>query len=246
MANPLLSIITVCFNSEQTIEKTIQSVLQQGYSDYEYIIIDGGSSDQTINIIKKYEKNFLGRLKYISEKDNGIYDAMNKGIKMTTGRIIGIINSDDWYENNAFNEIYKHYKEDEAQIIYGFQRLIKNGKEYEVVLKKHEFIKERMINHPTCFIAKKIYEKYGLYDLNYRISADYEFMLRLSTKKDIEYKALNSVIANFSLGGVSSTQDGVLETCEIKRKYNCISYNKYFITKLRAKLYKTYQKVIKK
>ena len=99
------SIITVCFNSEKTIERTIRSVLNQTFSDYEYIIVDGASKDDTMKIVKSYEDKFDGRLHYISEPDKGIYDAMNKGIRLAQGEIIGIVNSDDWLEDDSLMNV---------------------------------------------------------------------------------------------------------------------------------------------
>lgn len=235
---PLISIITVCYNSEKTIVKTLESVLNQGYDKYEYIIIDGNSSDGTTSILKKYEEKFNKKMKFVSEKDDGIYDAMNKGIKLASGDIVGIINSDDWYENDSFESIAAQYKDGSKQIIYGYQRLIKDEKEYEIILKNHKFISERMISHPTCFISRSIYEQYGLYSLKYKISSDYEFMLRMNNYKDIEYTSVPKIISNFRLGGESSTLNGVIETAKIRYEYKCIDKKKYYsiITRARASL----------
>lgn len=243
MNKPLISIITVCYNSEKTIKNTLDSMLKQKYDNYEYIIIDGLSTDNTINIIKEYEKKFNGKLKYISEKDNGIYDAMNKGIALCKGELIGIINSDDWYEEIALEEVSKKYKKESLQIIYGMQRLIKNEQEYDVVLKNHNFIKERMITHPSCFISKKIYDKYGMYNTKYNISADYEFMLRIYNKKDVEFNKIYSVLSNFRLGGESSTQQGVIETAKLRYDHNIISKKQYCTIIIRSKIYSIYKKI---
>ena len=124
----LVSIITPCYNSEKTIEKTIKSVLGQTYKNIEYIIVDGGSSDSTIDIVKKYEMLFEGRMKVISEKDDGIYDAMNKGILNATGKLIGIVNSDDYYEADAVETVVKNMEEDEYQVLYGLLRCTQQRK----------------------------------------------------------------------------------------------------------------------
>lgn len=237
MSNPLISIITVCYNSEKTIRNTLDSVLNQSYDNYEYIIVDGMSTDSTLQIIDEYKERFKEKLVFISEKDNGIYDAMNKGIKLAKGSIIGIINSDDWYEENAFEKIRSNFNSSEMQVIYGMQRLIKNENEFEVVIKNHEFIEERMITHPTCFISKRIYEKYGMYNLDYKISADYEFMLRIRDKKDITYTKVYDIIANFRVGGASSTENGLRETAKIKYIYNLLGRKQYNSIIFKSKLY---------
>lgn len=242
---PLITIITVCYNSEKTIINTLESVLNQEYENYEYIIIDGNSQDKTIGILSEYEKKFNGKMKFISERDNGIYDAMNKGISKANGDIIGIINSDDWYEEGCLTKITEAYTDNNMQIIYGYQRLIKDEKEYNIIMKNHEFIRERMINHPTCFISKDIYTKYGKYELKYRISADYEFMLRINKYDDIEYKKVYDIISNFRLGGESSTQNGVIETAKIRYNYGCISKKRYDSIVLRAKIYNLYKILIR-
>ena len=124
-----VSIITVCYNSSMTIRRTFDSVLNQTYADIEYIVVDGASTDGTIEIIKEYEPLFEGRMCWISEKDNGIYDAMNKGISMAEGELIGIINSDDYYEPDAVECMVNAMTNDKYQILYGSMRTWKNGEE---------------------------------------------------------------------------------------------------------------------
>ena len=179
----LFSIITVCLNSEKTIERTIKSVLEQSCRDYEYILVDGASSDRTMEIIHQYEPLFQGRMKVISEPDKGIYDAMNKGIRAASGELIGIVNSDDYYEKDALEMIAQVYQGYDYTIIYGMLRTILDGKEVAVYLKNHEFLKKDMIAHPACFVTKKTYDRFGGYSLQYPYSADYEFMLRVKEQK---------------------------------------------------------------
>lgn len=150
----LFTIITVCFNSEMTIERTIQSVLNQTCQDYEYIIIDGASTDGTMDIVRKYEPLFQGRMRWISEKDQGIYDAMNKGIGVASGELIGIVNSDDYYEPDALEIMKNLYTGYRYSILYGAVRAVKDGRETMVYIKNHEFIEQDMITHPSCFISK--------------------------------------------------------------------------------------------
>lgn len=217
------SIITVCYNSERTISKTLESVLNQTYNDYEYIIIDGMSKDNTLEIIKKYEKKFEGKMRFISEKDNGIYDAMNKGISYAKGELIGMINSDDWYEPNALEIMAENYSRKKYEILYGMQREWQDEKEVVCWLKNHIFLEKHMITHPTCFVTKSIYEDFGMYDLQYKSSADYDFMLRMYKKDEVTFKPVYQVISNFALGGMSGRNIGRIETARIKYKYNIIS-----------------------
>lgn len=150
-----VTIITVCYNSSKTIERTLKSVLNQTYSDYEYIIIDGFFTDDTLSIIEDYKPLFGSKLRVISEPDNGIYDAMNKGIRLASGDLIGIVNSDDYLELDALQNIVDAYDGYQYEIIYGMIRTIRDDKEVQVYIKKHENIDEDMIAHPACFITKK-------------------------------------------------------------------------------------------
>lgn len=229
------SIITVCYNSENTIERTIQSVLNQTYQNFEYIIIDGASTDATLDIVRKYEQNFNGRLRYISEPDQGIYDAMNKGIAMASGTLIGIVNSDDYYENDALEKVNESYMPEEKECIYyGFQRCVENEKEVRVVLYNHEYLDRQMITHPTCFVTKAVYDNYGGFDLNFKSSSDYEFMLKIFHETNVKFKPIYEVISNFQLGGMSSSELCVRETAQLHKKYGVISKGKYLEIMIRS------------
>lgn len=229
LQNVKISVVTVCFNSEKTIERTLQSVLGQSYSNYEYIIIDGASADRTMDIVRKYEPLFKGKMKVVSESDAGIYDAMNKGIKLASGEIVGIVNSDDYYEPNALEMVAEVYDGYEYSIIYGLLRQIKNGKEVMVYSKNPEFIEEDMIAHPSCFIGRKIYEDFGLYSMDYRYSADYEFMLRIRKNSQIRYIGLYSILSNFSIDGASSSIKAYRDTLRLQKKYNLIDAKSYIV-----------------
>lgn len=206
--DPLISIITVSYNSEKTIEQTINSVLNQTYSNLEYIIIDGKSTDKTLEIIRKYEEEFLLRkikYKWISEKDNGIYDAMNKGIKISNGELIGIINSDDWYEFNTIKKIAEEYIKENFDMIYGNLRIHAKYKSFIKKSKLKRRVSTRYWNHPTTFIAKKVYEK-QLYKLE-SINDDLDLLLKIRKNKDYKIVVLNEVLANFRMGGVSNKKE---------------------------------------
>lgn len=220
---PLVTIITVCYNSERTIRRTLESVLHQTYQNYEYLIVDGSSTDGTLPVIQDYEPRFGGRLRLISEKDNGIYDAMNKGISLAKGELIGMINSDDWYERNAIELILRGYEPGSCQILYGMQREYEDGREKVCWLKHHDFLEQQMITHPTCFVSKQVYDRFGAFDLKYRSSADYDFMLRMYYSKEVIFCPIYEVIANFSLGGISGHNIGRIETANIRYHYGIIS-----------------------
>lgn len=217
-----ISIITVCLNSERTIEQTIQSVIRQDHTDCEYIIIDGGSVDRTLEIIDRYKENIS---LVVSEPDEGIYDAMNKGILLSTGDIIGIINSDDWYEPDVLEKIEKCFRESDAEIVCGKLNVCKESGEIEATipssLKNIRY--EMSILHPTVFIRKVIYMKYGIFQQKFKISADYELMLRLYTK-GLKFFCLNEVLANFRCGGISKIEKEKVEEETIKIAQKYLSY----------------------
>lgn len=198
--NIKVSIVTVCYNSEVTIEQTIRSVLSQSYKNIEYIIIDGASTDQTLDIIKEY-KNDLAYL--VSEPDKGIYDAMNKGIKKATGDIIGFINSDDWYSENAVLSIVEAFLSSKADVVYGNTMIVENGTHKMVLCADLDNICYRMVfGHQAAFVKTHILRE-NLFDCAYKIVADHAFFLSLYfQKKSFFYK--NALIAYFRIGGASS------------------------------------------
>ena len=218
---PLVSIITVTLNSEKYLEDTIKSVINQTYPNIEYIIIDGGSTDKTIDIIKKHEKYIS---KWISEPDEGIYEAMNKGINMCTGEIIGIINSDDWYEKDTVETIvYQAERNPDYGVFHG--NIVLTTIEGELFfcckadLREKKIWTKMTVWHPTCFIRKSIYNEYGLFSVNYKIAGDYEFILRLKTK-GIRFLHIDKVLANMRIGGISSNEEvGMKENRDITIKY---------------------------
>lgn len=199
-----VSIITPCMNSAGTIRQTIESVLNQTYKNIEYIIVDGGSSDETLDIIREYQPRFHGRMRYISEKDRGIYDAMNKGIRMTKGGLIGIVCSDDYYELDAVEKVVSCLTDDKYQVIYGYCRFMSNGHVTELMKSNHKDLKHHMIPHPTCFVTRSTYRDFGMFLTAFRISSDYELLLRLYKSEKVVFKQIRSVLTNFRIGGESS------------------------------------------
>ena len=196
---PLVSIITVCLNGEDTIEQTIQSVINQTYTNIEYIIIDGVSTDGTLEIIDRY-KNKISQL--ISEKDKGIYDAMNKGLKLATGDIIGILNSDDWYERDTVENIVNTLLEDRfAQVIYGNTNIYNRD---NFMITKYPAPIERLrtgmpIPHPPVFISGEVYKKYG-FETKYGRHGDRELLLKLYSQ-NYRFAYINKTIVNYRMPG---------------------------------------------
>lgn len=209
-----VSIITVCYNSESTIEQTIISVLSQTYRNIEYIIVDGGSHDHTLDIIRKYGE----KIKLISEADDGIYHAMNKGIMKSSGDIIGIINSDDWYECNAVELAVKYLSTNRFDLVYGGCKCIyDNGLTREFKCSKLEDILFRMVfAHQTVFVKREIYEKYGIFNQWYKIAADYDLLLRFY-KCGVRMIEIPANMAFFRMSGISNTNylNTIKETKEV-------------------------------
>lgn len=202
-----ISIVTVCYNSEKTIEQTIKSVVNQTYKNIEYIIVDGKSKDGTLDIIKKYKKKYPKIINYITEKDKGIFDAMNKGIKMATGDYIGILNSDDLLANsNVIKKMANLLKKEDydgfyANIVYMNNELdaVKRNVIAGKVSKKLGWV----MPHGTMYLKKTIYEEFGYYDLNYKITADYEFTIRMLRKYN-HFAYLREYFLIMRVGGVST------------------------------------------
>ncbi len=174
---PLISIITVVFNGERFLEDTIKSVINQKYDNVEYVIIDGASTDRTVDIIKKFESQIDY---WVSEKDEGIYDAMNKGIKLTQGDLIGLINADDYYLLDTVSDIVSSISFKSADIVYGDMDLI--AREGAEILQHRRASHKKLIygmslNHPATFVRRVLYTKEG-FDTTYRLAADYDFLLR--------------------------------------------------------------------
>ncbi len=205
-----VSIITSCYNSISTLEGTIQSVLSQTYPNIEFIIVDGLSNDGTIDLIKKYESKITT---YISEKDAGFYDAINKGIKLSTGDVIGLLNSDDvFYDEFVVEKIVQSFQKDnELEAIYGNLLYVEKDKIDQVIrnwiskpFKKELFLEGWMPPHPTFYIKKECYQKFGVFNTSFKISADYELMLRMLYKHAIKAKYLPFYFVRMRVGGISN------------------------------------------
>lgn len=205
-----VSIITVVYNNEQFIAGAIESVLSQSYSNIEYIIIDGGSTDKTVEIIERYK----GRIqKIVSEKDNGLYDAMNKGIALATGDVIGILNSDDiYYHDKVIEEIVELFKADTgADAVYGNLVYCEKADITKVVRRwitrphyKTFFEDGEIPPHPGLFVKKSIYDLVGGYNLSFKIAADYEFMIRAFRANRFKLIFINKFLVRMRMGGASN------------------------------------------
>lgn len=227
----LVSIITVVFNGKQHLEQTIKSVLCQTYKNIEYIVIDGGSTDGTLDIIKKYNDKIAY---WISEPDKGIYDAMNKGLKHANGELIGMVNSDDWYEPDAIETIVDAYRKyPKGGVYYGLLKVWDGDDVLSISGNTHHLLDTKMLAHPTCFIKKGVYKEFGYFDSKYRIAGDYELMLRLR-KNQVTFCFIEKIITNFRLGGVSVTNERsrVFEKLEIQKRYGLIKTSYFVLKKL--------------
>jgi glycosyltransferase involved in cell wall biosynthesis len=203
-----ISIITSVYNNKDTIKDAIKSVLNQTYKNIEYIVVDGGSTDGTVEVIKQYEDKID---KFISEPDKGIYDGLNKGIKLATGDVIAFLHSDDIYpDNNTIEKIMNLFNKDNVDGVYGDLIYVKKDDINKIIRywKSCDFNadllkKGWMPAHPTLFLKKEIYEKYGVFDLNFKIAGDYDFMLRI-LKENPKLKYLPEVLYVMRVGGESN------------------------------------------
>jgi glycosyltransferase involved in cell wall biosynthesis len=209
MANPLVSIITVTYNAEKFLEQTMQSVFAQAYPNIEYIIIDGSSTDRTLEIITNYALQITKKfqLRWISERDNGIYDAMNKGIALAKGELIGIINADDFYEADAVETVVKVFSENsQAGIFYGNVNLLNPDGTFFKIKKSNpnldELYKNFSLQHPTFFVKAETYKNHGNFDANFKIAGDYDFSLRCYLA-GVEFCYIDKTLTNFRRGGAS-------------------------------------------
>ena len=212
-----VSIITICYNRVKTIEKSIVSILSQDYFDVEYIIIDGGSKDGTKQIIEKYKKQIAV---YISEPDQGMYDAINKGLALATGDIVGLMHSDDeFYYNEVISKIVKAFElSEKTEGIYGDGIYISNDNKEKIIRNRigGEFSIDKLEKgwlplHPTVYIKRNLIEKYGAYDLHFKIASDTEFLLRYLYKYRIHMTYVNTYLVKMRIGGLSTSISNAIE-----------------------------------
>jgi glycosyltransferase involved in cell wall biosynthesis len=211
---PLLSIITVTLNAAETLDRTIQSVINQTHNCLEYIIIDGGSKDRTVDIIKKYNHRIDH---WISEPDQGISDAFNKGISCAHGEIIGILNASDWYELDAALTITRVFKQrPDVDVVCGWLQYWRDGRrDYVFTSNPNQIMKEMTVNHPTMFVRRSVYEKLGTFRIDFRYAMDYEFVLRL-VMAGVQVVSLDRILAHMQYEGLTS-QNWKKTFAEVKR-----------------------------
>lgn len=218
-----ISIVTVTYNSDKYIKNTLDSILNQQDFLYEYWIIDGGSKDKTIDIVKTYVPDFNGKLKYISEKDEGIYDAMNKGISLASGNVIGIVNSDDYYNDFTLSKVNEAFSNN-SNIGCLFSDAIsidKDGNDKGILKSSIDGLKYGMaLMHPTCFVRADVYKKIGLYNTKFKIAADYDFGMRMKNNGILMIKC-KYPLTKFREGGASvkNQRIGMKDTYSIQKQY---------------------------
>jgi len=223
LERPLITVITVVFNGEKHLEQAIQSVINQNYNPIEYIVIDGGSTDGTPDIIRKYENRIAA---WISEPDKGIFDAMNKGIGKASGEFIGMLNADDWYEPDILGKVKEKItglEEIENRVIYCDhywcdEELSPGNKVGRKAGMK--YWKGMTISHQSMFVHRSVYEKLGLYHLEYRYASDYEFFLRM-IKAGVVFEKIPGYGVNFRKGGTGDRymNRSITEVSRIVRRY---------------------------
>jgi glycosyltransferase involved in cell wall biosynthesis len=208
-----ISIITVVYNNKETIQDAINSVLSQSYENLEYIIVDGASTDGTVEVVNEIIRIHSNKnIKFISEKDNGTYDAMNKGIDLASGDIVGTLNSDDlYYDKYCLSIVMDEFQKKSADSVFADLVYVRSNNSNKVVryyssanFSSKKFAFGWMPAHPTFFVKRKCYEKYGKYKTNYIIAADYELLVRLFSTHNISYSYIPKVLVRMRVGGVST------------------------------------------
>ena len=224
---PLITIVTVVYNGVKYLENTILSIVNQTYNNIEYIIIDGASTDGTVDIIKSYGDKIS---KFVSEPDEGLYDAMNKGVGLADGEYIAFINADDYYVDGELGKVIEELYEKKPDVLYADLDYIDNERRVKRCWRPGRFRAENLSDlwippHPTTFMTRELFTSAGGFNLRFRLAADYDLMLRvLSTSKKVHY--LDTVLVKMRLGGVSniSWSNIYKQNLEIARSYNSVFY----------------------
>lgn len=231
--NLKFTVVTVVYGAETVIRRTIESVLKQTYAPYEYIVIDGESKDNTLQIVSEYEEKFAEKnicLRVLCEKDTGIYNAMNKGVELASGDFISFLNAGDYYEEDALESINAFYQEDSFELIYGGLHYINpNGTVINKMSKndEHGIVTSRHWNHPSMFLSTQIYKQYG-FNEKFRVYADFDLYLKMR-KKGVKIRVIDRVITNFVADGVSTNTNMKKVLSRAKEKYATYRENDYSV-----------------
>ncbi|MDA3924629.1 MAG: glycosyltransferase family 2 protein [Kiritimatiellae bacterium] len=218
-----ISLITACFNSASVISHAMDTILSQTYNDVEYIVVDGGSTDGTVDVIKEYESKFDGKIRWVSEADQGLYDALNKGIRMATGDVVGILNADDFFRHEKVLEEVAKTFDDDIDAVYADIRFVK-GEKLDQVTRYYSAKRWKpwmlrwgyMPPHPTFYCRRAKFDELGFYKLDYKIAADYELLIRFLWKGGLRTRYINDALIDMRLGGMSTT--GVDSTITLNRE----------------------------
>lgn len=239
------SIITITYNSAATLEDTIRSVIGQSHPDIEYIVVDGGSTDGTLEIISRYRDKIQ---QFVSEKDNGLYDALNKGIRMATGDVVGMLHSDDFYlDNKVIADYAEIFAKQDPDAVYSDLYYVDKDDTNKIIRKwksgaysSGSFVNGWMPPHPTFFVKKEIYQRYGSFDPEFRTSADYELMLRLIHRHQIRLAYLSRYTVKMRMGGKSnkSVQNRITANLEDRKAWE--------VNGLKPRFYTLYLKPLRK
>ena len=205
------SIIICTFNTAKLLPKTLDSILAQTFGDFEVVLIDGASSDGTQEVIKNYAQKFNGKLKRISEKDSGLYNAINKGVKMAGGEFLNVVGAGDWLETDALEQAAKCIeKNPEADAVFGKTRIWDQGlKTSRLLQTSSKNLPSQPMQHPSLYYKKTLHDKFGLYDESYRIAADYAFCLKVFWNGKVKAQAFDAVADNYVLDGISAVREGL-------------------------------------
>lgn len=205
---PLITVVTVCLNAEAHLARALDSVLAQTYADFEYVVVDGASTDGTTAVLAAYEPRFAGRMRWLSEPDEGLYHAMNKGVALARGDFIGILNADDTYESDALARVAAAVSaHPSAGVIYGDDRTVSADGSTRLrptppVITAAALRRDHIVHHHAAFVATSVYRRIGAYDTSHPIAADYDFFLRCA-EEGTPFVRIDGVVTNFSLQGVS-------------------------------------------
>jgi glycosyltransferase involved in cell wall biosynthesis len=240
-----ISIITIVYNNRETIADAIDSVLSQTYPNIEYIVVDGLSNDGTVEVVKSYGSRIS---KFISEKDKGLYDAINKGIELASGDVIGLLHSDDiFYSKDTVAGIASAFKAHHTDSIYGDLLYVQKEDTDKIVRNwvsgtycRENFLYGWMPPHPSFYVKKECYQKYGLFNTSFKSAADYELMLRFLFKHSISTAYLPEVLVRMRVGGKSNV------TLKNRIRANQEDYNAWVVNGLQPKFYTRYLKPLRK